>query len=404
MRPRERTVLALVVVALLESLIFYMHSARGHGDITLYHRYAEAFWLNVPPMTSLPAEYPILSVATFTLTILPPLPDFVSVFGLWMLVLFLALWAAIRQMESWKAAEIAVVYLAVGCFATVLGRFDLVPAAATVFAYWAARERHFGLAFALLAVGTLLKLYPMFLVPVVVLEQYRALGLHPLRSAPPRPVVKGVVLFCGMVVGMFGVSAILSPGGWLGPLTFNAQRPLQVESVPASVLWLSGLFGMATAPDRSFHSYNLIGQVDGILSVLSELALLGGCIWVYWGQMTDRLSLGRAVTACLLVVICTNKVFSPQYLIWVLPLIAMVDREYDGVWLAICALTTLIFPYAYEWAQLHGPDVPASYPFWFSGLIAIRNALLTVALARFVRRSRSRTEVFELEPTASTAA
>ena len=217
-------------------------------------------------------------------------------------------------------------------------------------------------------------------------------------------MVKGVALFCGMVVGMFGVSAILSPNGWLGPLTFNAQRPLQVESVPASVLWLSGLFGMATAPDRSFHSYNLIGQVDGTLSVLSELALVGGCIWVYWGQMTDRLSLGRAFTACLLVVICTNKVFSPQYLIWVLPLIAMVDREYDGVWLAICALTTLIFPYAYEWAQLHGPDVPASYPFWFSGLIAIRNALLTVALARFVRRSRSRTEVFELEPTASTAA
>src|SRR5262249_3439940 len=138
---RDRVVPVVLIAVLLGSLVFYMHSAYGHGDITLYHRYAQAFWLGSPPLRSLPAEFPLLSLVPFTLTLRPPLNDYVSVFALWMLLLFLAGYQAIRRRESARAAEVYGVYLALGCFATVLGRFDLVPAAATVLAYWAARER-----------------------------------------------------------------------------------------------------------------------------------------------------------------------------------------------------------------------------------------------------------------------
>jgi formate hydrogenlyase subunit 3/multisubunit Na+/H+ antiporter MnhD subunit len=72
-------------------------------------------------------------------------------------------------------------------------------------------------------------------------------------------------------------------------------------------------------------------------------------------------------------------------------MVAITERDYDGVWLAICALTTLIFPYAYDLAGLHG-WTPDSYPWFFSGIIAVRNALLVVATARFIRRSLVRTE------------
>ena len=394
-----------MVTALLVSLVFYMHSSSGHGDLQLYHGYAQAFWLGSPPFSSLPAEYPLLSMIPFTLTLLPPLPDYITVFGLWMLLIFLAGYVGIRRRESPKIAEICAVYLVVGCFATVLGRFDLLPAAATLVAYWAARERRFTLAYAMLAVGTLLKLYPLFLLPVVALEQYRALGLNPLRIAPPAPLLKGVALFTAAVVGAFGISALLSPDGWMGPLTYNTHRPLQVESVPATVLWLSGLLGLPTSPDKSFHSWNLVGQIDGLLGVLSELALVGGCLWVYWRQLIGRLTFGRALTLCLLVVICTNKVFSPQYLMWVVPMVAITEQEYDLVWLAICGLTTLIFPYGYQWAWTPGPLAPPSYPFWFPALIALRNVLMTAALVRFLRRSRAEdVETLNLTPSATSAA
>ena len=402
---RDRVVLSALIATLLGSLVLYMHSAYGHGDITEYHRYARAFWLGWPPLHSLPAEYPLLSIVPFTLTLLPPLPDYVSVFALWMLALFVAGYFAIRRLESARTAEVYGVYLALGCFATVLGRFDLMPAAATVLAYWAARKRRFTLVYGLLAIATLLKLYPLLLVPIVVIEQYRALGVNPLRALPPRPVLRGLALFGGTVVAAFAISAMLDPGGWLGPFVYNGSRPLQVESVPASLLWLSGLLGLQVAPDHSFHSYNLVGSAAGELGLLGDVGLVGGCLWVYWQQLHGRLAFARALTLSLLVVVCTNHVFSPQYLMWLLPLMAITGRDYDRVWLAICALTTAIFPFAYDLAGLHGSGTPSSYPLFFPGLIALRNALLVIATARFVRRSLVGTEATpELARSTSSAA
>ncbi len=384
---RERAALALIVAAMLGSFVLYVHGAYGHGDINQYHRYALTFWFGSQPLRSLPAEYPLLSLVPFTLSLLPPLPDYVTVFGLWMLLLFVAGYVAIRRQESARAAEVCGVYLALGCFGTILGRYDLVPAATVVVAYWAVRHRRFELAYGMLALGTLLKLYPLFLVPILVLEQYRVLGADPFRIPPPRPVLRCVGLFALAVAGVFALSAVMAPDGWLGPFTFNAHRPLQVESVPASLLWLTGLAGMPISADRSFNSYNLVGQADGIIGTLAQLALVGGCLLVYWRQLNRRIAFGRALTLCLLVIICTNRVLSPQYLMWVLPLVAVMERDYDLLWLGVCALTTLIFPYAYDWTDLHNNPMPPNYPFYLPALILVRNVLLVAATVRFAARS-----------------
>ncbi len=390
----------VVVAILLGSLAFYVHGAYGHGDVDLYHGYAVGFWLGDQPSHTLPAEYPLLALAPFTLTLLPPLPDYVSVFGLWMLLLLVAGYEATRRRESARAAEVCAVYLVLGAFATLLGRFDLVPAAAVVVAYWAARERRFGLAYSALALGTLLKLYPLVLLPVLALEQYRALGAHPLRWPPPRQVLHGVALFAGAVAGLFALAAALDPGHWLGPFSFNAHRPIQVESLPASLLWLTGLAGLPTAADRSFNSYNLVGAADGIIGAVATLVLVAGCLLVYWWQLRRRIAFGRALTLCVLVVVCTNRVFSPQYLIWVVPLVAIMEQEYDLLWLAVCALTTLIFPLAYDSTGLRGQPMPADYPLYFPALIAVRNGLLVAATVRFAKHS-FRLRVRDLEPTLS---
>jgi hypothetical protein len=378
-------VLALTAGVLLLSLFRYVHDAYGHGDIDLYHRYALAFWSGDQRFHSLPAEYPLLALAPFTLTLLPPARDYVTVFGLWMLLLLAAGYVAIRRRESARAAEVCAVYLVLGCFATVLGRYDLVPAAAVVVAYWAARGGRFDLAYGMLALGTLLKLYPLLLLPVVVIEQYRTSG-HPLGLPPPRAVVRGLAVFAAVVAGGFALTAALGPSHVLGPFSFNAHRPIQVESVPASLLWLTGLAGLPTAADRSFNSYNLVGRASGVIGLAADLALVAGCLLTYWWQLSRRIPFARALALCVLVVICTNRVLSPQYLIWVLPLVAIVEGDYDLVWLAVCALTTLIFPFAYDSTGLRGRPMPASYPLYFPALIAARNALLVVATVRFATR------------------
>jgi hypothetical protein len=383
---RGQTTAMAVAAGLIGSLV-YIHTAYGHGDVNGYHRYALAFWSGAQRLRALPAEYPPLALAPFTLTLVPPLPDFVSVFGLWMLLLLAAGWAAIRAFESSRAAQVTIVYLVLGGFGTVLARFDLFPAACVVVAYWAVRSGRFRLAYLLLALGTLLKLYPLLLLPVVVIEQWRRESGGGPRLPLPRPVLRGLGLFCAVVVVGLGVAAAMDPRGWLGFLVWNARRPLQVESVPASLLWLSGLAGLPTAPDRSFNSYNLVGLLGGGLSVLADLSLICGCVWVCWRQVQGRIAFARALTLATLVILCTNRVFSPQYLIWALPLIAITEGEYDLVWLVVCALTTLIFPFTYDWTDLHGHPVPHAYPAYFPALIAVRNGLLLVATARYARRS-----------------
>lgn len=383
---RTWIVLALVVAALLASLVFYIHGPNDHGDVGLYDHYAWSFWTGSPPFHALPAEYPLLALLPFTLTIAPPLPDFVSVFGTWMLGLLVAGQLVMARRESPRVAEVCAVYLGLGAWATVLGRYDLVPAAVTLAAFWAARERRFLPAYALLAAGVLLKLYPALLLPVVVIEQYRALGRDPLRSRPPRAALAGVGLFCGLVAAGFLVAFLLQPAGWLGPFSYSARRPLQIESVPATLLWASGLAGLPVAPNRSFHSYNLVGAIAGPLGLAAQAATVLGLVWTYWRQAAGRLGFAAAIAACLLIVICTGHVLSPQYLIWVLPFIAIAERRYDPLWLLVCLLTTLVFPFAYRLVHPAGSGPPPDFPLLLLGLIALRNAVLVVATIRFLRR------------------
>lgn len=387
---RTRTVFALVAAWCLASLVLYVHGAYHHGDVDLYHRYALAFWTGPHAFRSLPAEYPILSLLPFTLTLLPPVPDYLTVFGLWMLLLLLAGLVALALREGPRVAEVCAISLALAGFGTLVGRYDLLPAATTVAALWAARGRRFDLAYVLLAVGTLLKLYPALLVPLVAVEQYRALGRDPLRSPPPRQVVSGVGLCCAIVAAGFAAAFVLDSAAWLGPFTYNTRRPLQVESVPATLLWLSGLAGFPVSPNRGFHSYNLIGLLSEPIGLAAQAATVAGLLWVYWRRATGALDLGRAMVACLLVVIVTGRVLSPQYLIWVLPLLAIVDREYDPWWLLVCALTTLIFPFGYGLiVSPPGSTAPPSFPPLLLITIGVRNTLLVAATVRFLLRSRA---------------
>jgi hypothetical protein len=384
-----------IVLALVSAwLLVALRGDGGHFDVLLYHFYAVNFWAGSPPLRTLPAEYPVLALLPFTLTLVPPLPDFVTVFGVWMLGLLVLVVVLIARRDSPRAAEVCAVYLAIGAWGTLLARYDLVPAAVTLAAWWAARERRFAFAYLLLAAGTLLKLYPLLLVPAIALEQYRALGRHPFRSPPPRAVLAGGALFCGIAGLGFLVAGLLNPAGWLGPLSYGAHRPLQVESLSATLLWAGSLAGSPVVRDHSFGSDNLVGQLDRAIGLAADAGLVLGLLWTWWRQASGRLDLGRALVASLLIVLCTGRVLSPQYLIWLLPLLAIVEPGYDVLWLVVCLLTTLIYPFAY--AQLHplvsgGPRV---FPVFFLALIAFRNVALGVATARFLLGAGAR----ELRP------
>jgi Glycosyltransferase family 87 len=371
----------------------------SNGDVEEYQRYAKAFWGQHPLGHALPVEYPPLAIAPFTLTLLPPGLDPHVAFAFWMGLLVLAGYYALLRIGGRVRALSYIGYFLLGTAATLLARFDIVPALATLLALWCAQRRRYGRAYVLLAVGVLLKLYPIFLVPVVMIDHWRAAAqvagiedggdanlwswarwrrapgsslrrvwMHPATG----PVLRGAALCGGLILGGFLTAYLLDPAGALSGFRYAGQRPLQVESTPASILWLGTLVGIPAHADYSFVSLNFAGALDVLLKPLSAVALAGGCLWAYWRQARGQLSVERAFLACICIVLVTNKIFSPQYLIWVLPLVAYVEG-FSPVWVAICFLTWLEFPIMYQWRH---PIWTVTYTPGFMPVVALRNGLL----------------------------
>ncbi len=400
-------ILALAATQVLSRVIWDL----PNGDVDLYQNYAVAFWLHRPRLHALPVEYPPLALAVFMLTLVPPLPWYHITFAVWMGLFVLLGYRGIRERLGRTRGYIYVLYLAIGALATMLARFDIVPALATLAALWAVERGRFGSAYALIATGILLKLYPAFLLPVVAVTHWRALAARdgPVAPAPARSPIaalahfarrsttrrtsRGLALCAALVLAGYLPALVVNTAGALSGFSYAGGRPLQIESTPAAILWLGTIVGIPAQPDYSFTSLNYVGILDVYLKPLSAVALAAGCLWVYWRQARGRLSTGQAFVACLAVVLVTNKIFSPQYLIWALPVVAYVEG-FDLVWLAICLLTLYEFPIIY---QMRRPILTVPYSWEFMPVLALRNGLLLYATLRAIMRPPRRAP----EPTGS---
>ncbi len=410
----------LAGLLILTLYISWVYDKLPAGDPVIYHTYAVAFWKGTPPFQQFPREYPPLALLPFSLTLFPASSvHFYWVFAGWMglIVCLSYLWFA-RTISRSKAIAYAI-YLLVGAMGTLLMRFDLLPALTTLGALLLAERKRFGWAYALLAIGVLLKLYPGFLAPVLAAYQWRAsAGPQPTRTdADEQPdgfqtlarlwgalraskaarqaqrrelwrrakaPIVGLSVFTGITLFGFALPALVNLQGTLSEFKYALTRPIQIESAPATLLWLGSFLGYPVHPNVSFISLNLVGPLDSVIKLLSMEALIGGTLYVCWRVLRGKLTLRQGFVALIGVVLVSNKLLSPQYLMWILPLVAYVEGL-DPLWLVICALTTLIFPFIY---QTHHPIITVPENPQFLPTIALRNLLLVIATVRAVRGRR----------------
>ncbi len=262
--------------------------------------------------------------------------------------------------------------------ASLRTHFDLLPIALALGALLAlARERP-TVGFALLGVGTMTKLFPALLVPLAVVW---------LVARGDRAVVaRGLAAFAAVVVV---VSLPFLGGGYVDQFEFHLERPVQIESTPATVLFALGgseVTGTNVRPDR-FKSNGLEGGAAGVVQALfalaSALALLG--ITALAARRPDARHLVLCTFAALLAFVALGKVLSPQFVIWLAPFAALAWAwgEHAVALLAAgaIALTHVEFPSRYF--DLIDEDTAVIL------LVAGRNVLLLLALAALVIRLRA---------------
>lgn len=344
------------------------------------------------PLHMLPIEYPPLTVLPFSLPLLAPLPFYALTFALLMtlaagLVYWLLAHSAARQ-----AAPIFLLYLLLGAAGVFQERFDLLPAACTVLCVLAAERGRWRTAYVALALGALLKLYPLVMLPALFLAEQRA---RPAPTANPRrPRPAGVMrlvsrwqdcLLCiALFVAVTGGFALLNvQDALISPLHYFLARPVQIESLAGSVLWSAGHFGTPYTIDFAFGSLNLESRLSPFITSLDTWLLLAGMLFLLWLQWSRRTELVQTMVGQVSLLIATGKVFSPQYLIWLIPLLAYLyargktSRAWMGCWAAIALLTTCIYILYYP--HLIDPRLDPHLVETFSGffeLIMLRNALV----------------------------
>ncbi|RYU12805.1 glycosyltransferase 87 family protein [Nocardioides iriomotensis] len=287
----------------------------------------------------------------------------------------------------WPAVAWLVAVPAIG--ATAFARFDLLPGVLVGSAVLAVGSRP-RLAAVLLAVATSVKLWPVVLAP-------------PLLAATARRTAVGWYVGTGLVLAA-ATALVAGPARLLTPLTYQADRGLQIESVAATPVMLAwwlrpDAWTISYAPSKSFE---VVGPAVGVVLSVTTLATVLYAVLVVAGtaalvsiwrrhRVVDAPTLVWSGLVGVLGFVVTGKVLSPQYLLWVLPLavagLVVADspllRQWVGWLLVAAALTQVVFPSGYG-ALTTGYGPPVAVPVL---ALAARNLLLAALLVVAVREA-----------------
>ncbi|WP_298074275.1 hypothetical protein [uncultured Corynebacterium sp.] len=272
----------------------------------------------------------------------------------------------------------------------VYSRLDLIPGL-LVAATAAALFTHPKLASALLGFAAMSKLWPAALAAGLVDKWNRSATWVRLAT------------FGGTLVVVGAITALTS--GWdrlVSPLTYQDVRGLQIESILATPLIVAatifpGQWHIAKAPSKSYEIFGPgVDQLVTASSVLMACTILFGLGWALWhflGDAWSPRSTALFLLTMVLLLIVSNKVFSPQYVAWFGPLLAVLmakqpdeARSASGrdaaqsepdtlrklTWLSVlaAALTTVVFPFTYN-LLFEGPH-------WFAALVLTARNILMV--------------------------
>ncbi len=360
---------------------FYQHNLIL--DTVEYHRYGNAMLDGQVPYRDFGIEYPPGALPVFAAPAIGH--DGFSLYNREFQILmalcgigalFAMTWALRSLAASAERMAAALAFAALAPLvlgSVILYRYDLWPATLAVgglAAVLAGRER---LGFASLGLGIAAKVFPAVLIPPAFAYVWRTRGRREalLCLGAAAAVVAAVIL----------PFLALAPHGVWDSVVGQATRPLQIESLASAVLLAAHqVGGLAITMESSRGSQNLSGSLPDALGTASSaflvVALLGIWAAAARGPATPE-RLVRFSAASVVAFVSLGKVLSPQFLIWLIPLVPLVRGRRglaaSGLLGLALLLTQLWFPIRY-WDLV----AFASLPSW---LVLARDLTLLVLLA-----------------------
>lgn len=375
--PRLLLIVPALLIVLTAAITPDAELYSNQGDIRLYLDKASHLLAGLVPYRDFSFEYPPAALVPMVVPLLawpsgPPSPEVYKwLFAGWVAILMVALGLVLARIvrlgglagvepegagdplgARLRATALHLTLLTGGAALALTWRFDLFPALLVMVALWAALDGRPAVAGIAIGLGALAKLYPLAVVPALALP-----WLVPLDWR--RLVRYGLGVTVTLIVVMVPFVALAGDAAFAF-VRYQAERGLQVESIGGGLALLGGLlagrpipmsFGFSAAhaegpfatawlaflPAATVIAFGLLGLL-GWRRIRAEVAVRG---------RIPASSVVALAFASVLVLLATSKVFSIQYVAWIVPFGALLRGRRFWLAAAIVALTMPIHPLLY---------------------------------------------------------
>jgi len=306
-----------------------------------------------------PLEYPPFSLVLFSLPLLLPFISYPLGFIFCMALIVIIVYLILLRYGPKNAGFIYAIYLLVASFGTIFTNFDIVPAGLSLICLILAKKRHWTSAYLILGLGVLIKAYPIMLYPILFIAEQHDLGTFYNLSKPLTTnnlikkfgnLIRSIkswrlnnsLYFFALLIGVTSFFGLLNLNGAIvGYSIYFLNRPFEVASIGSVILWIMSLFGSPVKWTFSFSSLNILSSNSNTISIILFILLFLGYIYLLFLVWQNKINLGHAFITSLLITLSTGKVFSPQYLIWLIPLIAYCGSK-KKIWWCLWGIVSLL--------------------------------------------------------------
>ncbi len=331
-------------------------------------------------------EYPVLTGAFMALAaalgrgydgavekigLLPDVPPVQSYYVATCLLLSVCALIAVRAVHGlsgrrpWDAAMIGLSPL---LFVHAFTNWDLFAVVLATLGLWAWARRRPVLAGILLGLGVAAKLYPVLLL--------LALFLLCLRAGRLRAWLRTAVAAAAVWTAVNAPIAVLAPENWSRFFSLNSSRAADPDSIWNLLL--------AASHNRILDGPLAPGETPTVLNAVVAVLLVLMVAGAAWLTLAAPVRPRVAQLAFLLVAgfLLLNKVWSPQYSLWLLPLAVLARPRWRSL-LAWQAAEALLWVPRLLWYL--GTDNRGIRAQWFYLAVSIRDLAVVVLMALVVR-------------------
>ena len=297
-----------------------------------------------------------------------PVVVYFNISAAWLAMAWLAVvWAVrmLRPTRPWDAALVAVSPLVV---VHAFTNFDTLAVSCATLGLLAFARRNPGLAGVLLGIGGAFKAYPLILLLPIVLVAFR-------RRDPATGITTAVAAVVTWAMINAPVALTFTPGWWEF-FRLNQTRPADPDSLYFVVSYFTGWPGF----DGQLASGQPPTVLNAVTAALFVLCCAALAVLAWRAPQPPRLaSLAFLVVAAFLLV---NKVWSPQYSLWLVPLAVLALPRWRLLlaWMLVDALVWV--PRMFYYLTPASKGLP---PDWFLGAVVLRDAMVVLLCVLVVR-------------------